>query len=613
MKFALGVMLVAMLVVGGRGQEIMPLSEVLPGMVGVGKTVVSRDVISLFTVVVVGVIDEPGREGDFIVVRASGGAISEAGGVAMGMSGSPIYIEGKLVGALSRAAAWAKSPEPIALITPIEYMLELVGALQGAPSQPQSEAILPDVKLVAVADFVGLIPEDPLTIYALPVTLPLVTAGISGRALELLRTGGDFGRERLAGLENTGLRFLPLSGGEVSPGGGSPLIPGGAVGVALATGDVTLGALGTLTWRQDDLVLAFGHPFLFGGEVSLPLTRASVMDTIEAYNISFKLGALGETVGAVLQDRLAGIGARLQSDPDTISLEISVQDLDRQKIREFQVEIARLPGISEFLLLVVNLHAIDATLNRVGPGTIVWRYELAGEGLPRPLVREGIFASFSDVSFGALLPLRQLLREVAQNPFTKVNLDQVRVEFAVSQEFRAIQIIDLTLDRDSYSPGDVIEFAVELQTFYGELQTVTGQLQIPTDLDAFQIEVRAHAGVPWGYSPPPIRSMEEFIAELEGRPSNSTLIVELVAWDLGETLDDFEEEAALKEKHGNVSIPVCFGGGMDWMDLGWDFFDDGRITLDRVEQEFSGYHILGQAKESAELEQEFDFDFPRDR
>ena len=182
-----------------------------------------------------------------------------------------------------------------------------------------------------------------------PVTLPLVATGIRGRALELLRTGGRLGGENFAGLETTGLRFLPVSGGRVSPGGGSSLIPGGAVGVALATGDVVMGALGTLTWQQDDLVLAFGHPFFHGGEVSLPLTRASVMDTVEAYDIPWKLGALGETVGAVLQDRLAGIGARFQTVPDTISLGIAVQDLDRQQVREFQVEIARLPEVTDLL------------------------------------------------------------------------------------------------------------------------------------------------------------------------------------------------------------------------------------------------------------------------
>jgi len=607
-KFALASMLVAMLVIGGQGQEIMPLSEVLPGMTGVGKTVVAGDVISLFAVRVVGIINEPGKEGDFIVVRASGGAISEAGGVAMGMSGSPIYIDGRLVGALSRAAVWAKSPEPLALITPIEHMLELVGALSGSRSRPSAEAVLPDVKVREVVALAGLIPEDPQVIYALPVTLPLVVSGIRGRALELLRAGGSLGGENIAGLESMGLRFLPLSGGG-TPGGGSPLIPGGAVGVALATGDVSLGAMGTLTWRQDDLVLAFGHPFLFRGEVSLPLTRASVMDTIEAYDIAWKLGSLGETVGAVLQDRLAGIGARLQTVPDTISLEVIVQDLDRQQSREFQVEIARVPEITDLLLLMINLHAIDAALDQLSPGTIVWRCELMGEGLPRPLVREDVFASFSDVAGGPFFSMWQLLREISRNPFVEVELERVQVEFAVTREIQAIQIVDLALDRDSYAPGDVIEFAVELQTFYGELQTVTGQLQIPTDLDAFEIEVRAYAGVPWDYSPPPIRSIEEFVAELEGRPANSTLVVELVTWDRGTGLEDLPQETAREGEQGAVSLQDSFFWGLDGMGFDMGFFD-GMRTLARVEQEFPGYQILGKVSAGVKLEQEFDFDFP---
>jgi hypothetical protein len=603
-------MLAVVIMVGAQGQEIMPLSEVTRGMIGIGKTVVAGDVISQFTIEVVGIIDEPGEEWDFIVVRASGGAITAAGGVAMGMSGSPIFIDGKLVGALSRAAVWAKSPTPIALITPIEQMLKLVGTLEGNPSQPQPEATLPGVKMIEVADLTGLIPEDPQVIYALPVRLPLVATGIRGRALELLRTGGRLGGENFAGLESMGLRFLPVSGGRVSPGEGSPLLPGGAVGAALITGDVTIGALGTLTWRRDDLILAFGHPFLFGGEVSLPLSRASVIDTIEAYDIPWKLGALGETVGAVLQDRLAGIGARLQTVPDTISVEIVVQDLDRQRVREFQVEIVRIPGVTDFLLLLMNLYAFEATLERVvGPGTIIWRSELVGEGLPRPLIQENLFTCLSDVSLAPVSAMEQLLREVRQNPFAKVELEQVRVEFAVSQEIRAIQIMNLTLDREYYSPGDVIEFAVDLQIFYGELQTVTGQLQIPAELDAFQIEVRAYAGVPLGYFPSP-RSMEEFVAELEGRPTNSMLVIELVTWDIEMGPVGLTQEAALKQRKENAFVLVFDFEAMSWKNLGRGFVN-GMLTLDRFEQEFPGFHIWGQATESVTLTQEFDFKLPK--
>ena len=605
MKLLAG-LLMLLLGIAGASQEILPLAEVRPGMQGIGKTVVAGDEISLFTVEVVGIIDEPGWERDFILIRVGGEAIAAAGGVALGMSGSPIYLEGRLVGALSRAAAWAKSPEPIALVTPIEYMLELVGMLEGEPSAPDPEAILPQVRVVEVAQL-DPPPADPEVIGALPVTLPLVVSGIGGRAEAALRTGMEVQGVRLPGLESLGLRFLPVGGGAAAPGEGGPLVPGGAVGAALATGDITIGALGTITWVRDDLLLAFGHPFLMRGGVSYPLTRASVIDTVEAYDLSFKIGLLGEQVGAVLQDRLAGIGGRLGAAADTISLALEAHCLDRGGSRDVRLELARIPGITELLLFYTSLWVLDISQDEVGPGTVSWECRVEGRGLPRPLVRRDVIASFSDRAPAPAFSVWQLMDELRRNPFAEVEPERIQVRFDVTGDIRALRIIDLSLDRELYAPGDAVRFTVELQTFYGELEEVEGELRIPEDLEAFHAEVWAYAGVPFLYSPPPARSMEEFLAELEGRPRNSTLVVELRVW---EDMPGIPGTETTRSKDERFVTTRSFGPW--WLGGLWEEFDlpvDWRV-LDRVEREFPGHHIFGQVIKGLELEIEFDFPFP---
>jgi len=164
--------------------EFLFLDQIKVGMTGIGKTVVAWDTISDFNVEVLGIIDQPGDLSDFIVIRVSGEAIGRSGGIAQGMSGSPVYINGKLIGALSRAAAWSKAITPIGLVTPIEAMLPLLDRASVA-HLPDEGAVLRGVELAEVSS-----PPDPVTvaaspgtIFAYPVSTPIITAGISGRAL----------------------------------------------------------------------------------------------------------------------------------------------------------------------------------------------------------------------------------------------------------------------------------------------------------------------------------------------------------------------------------------------------------------------------------------------
>jgi len=530
--------------------QFMPLSEIKPGMTGIGKTVVANDEISTFNVDVLGVIDEPGEKNDFIVVRVSGTAIGQSGGIAMGMSGSPIYIDGKLIGALSRAAAWSKALTPIGLVTPIETMLPVLDEVESAPSP---SALLPGVRLVECTrpPSAATLTAAPDTIFAWPVATPLLVRGLSGRALSTLMDGPGTAPAGLIdsflpmkfdlnprGLSAYNLRLNPFSGGTAGPGQStSPLSPGGGIGVALASGDVTIGALGTITYRDGDAVIGFGHPFLTNGASDFPLTTVHIYDTIKAYDASFKIGTLGKSVGSILADRMTGIGGRLGLAPHLVGLSLGVHNTDKNKTNSFNINLVDEPRIMWYLILASGIEAIDSSLDRIGQGTVEVNYQILGDGMPKPLTRHDLFLSTQDVAVYPPWQLADIVAFLQYNDFTDPKITRIAASMQVTKALKAIHINHLELDSDIYSPGDTIHYTVELQTYQGEERTVEGDIKIPANLDASVIDhitVRAYGGPrprESGEAPREFHSLEELIDAIEDLPSYDTLTVELFAPD----------------------------------------------------------------------------------
>jgi len=310
--------------------EFLFLDEIEIGMTGTGRTIVAGNIIEEFTVDVLGVIDHAGILSDFIVVQVSGEVIGRAGGIAQGMSGSPVYVDGKLIGALSRAANWSKAITPIGLVTPIEPMLEVLDAARTGTiaAEAMPDAVLADVAFVQMArrpkdDLAAVMPD---VIFSYPVSAPLITTGLSGRSLDILMSGSsshtlpaklvtdvlDVGiQPEIRGLSSLGLTLLPLAGsGDGAAADPSTLVAGGSVGVALATGDMSIGSLGTITYRDGDTLVGYGHSFIANGSSQFPLAGVSIIDTMKSFEASFKLGILGDTLGTILEDRTAAIGGR---------------------------------------------------------------------------------------------------------------------------------------------------------------------------------------------------------------------------------------------------------------------------------------------------------------
>jgi hypothetical protein len=536
-------------------QEIMPLSEVRIGMTGVGKTIIAGEEITEFSAEVLGIIDQPGDESDFIVVRVSGAAIGRAGGIAQGMSGSPIYVEGKLIGALSRAASWSKDLTPVGLVTPIEPMLAVLDSMQESLSAPAPEALLDVREVLAVASPMGLAfdPGIPGSLVSVPLSAPLLCSGLSARALDSLmgtapvaRPGGTFGdfvtlspaaedALSMAGLRRFGLSLSPLSMAPVaSYGDPQDIVPGGSLGIALATGDVTIGALGTVTYRDGERLIGFGHPFISNGSAAFPMTAVQIFETIKAYDASFKLGALGRPLGTLLQDRMPAVGASLGPLPRMIELTVDagVEDDATVTSRSFTVEIVPETRLLPELVFATGLAAIDEALGRIGEGTVDVEFTLEGGGLPHAVTRRDVFISTTDIAVYAPWQLADIVAFLAYNPFVDPQLRRLSMTMSLTEEIRAVEISDLTIDQLVYAPGDTIHYTLELQTYRGERRLAEGDITIPEDLFTDTIAVRAYGGprrIEGGETPNVFASIDDLVTLIEGLPSYDVLTVELFA------------------------------------------------------------------------------------
>jgi hypothetical protein len=545
--------------------EFLFLDEIKVGMTGIGKTIVAGDVVSEFAVEVLGVIDQPGTLSDFIVVRVSGEAIGRSGGIAQGMSGSPITIGGKLIGALSRAANWSKEITPIGLVTPIEPMLEVLDSARTLPMAPASGSVIEGVQLVerAFAPSAAEIAAAPNVLFSYPVSTPLLAAGLSGRSTSILMGGGDSIRRpsgtladflppqsmvpEVSGLSALGLDLLPLAGVTATPASGAApplaagasaaaatLVPGGSLGVALVTGDISLGALGTVTYVDGPAVIGFGHPFISNGASVFPLTTASIVDTMKAFDASFKLGTLGQPIGVISEDRTAAIGGRIGGKASTIGLELAVLNLDDGSRRTLHADVVDEPRLLPELLLASGFEAIDSVLDRVGAGSVEVTYQIVGDGMPSPLERKDVFISTTDIALYPPWQLADIVAYLQYNEFADPKITQISASMRVTSELRAIRIESLVLDGFVYSPGDTIGFSLVLQTFQGERIVRTGEIVIPEDLMADEIVVRAYGGprlLELGEEPETLESLADVIALIETIPTYETVTVEILAVD----------------------------------------------------------------------------------
>jgi hypothetical protein len=409
----------------------------------------------------------------FIIARLSGefeGATLEETGVIAGMSGSPVFIDEKLVGAV--AFSWNFTRGAIAGITPIEGMRRL----SELPS-PREAAAAPPLPLARL--LTTDLPEDLLE-RRLERLRPPARAGNPASVQWSVAGFGEGAREMLAGALGT---VVPSGGGAASSSAndsGGELVPGDAVAAVLIDGDLRLAATGTVTDRLGDSILAFGHPFLGLGPIRIPMASAEIVTVVSNQSSSFKLANLGRRVGAFEQDRLLGIEGRLGAEAPMIPLAVTIGAVGEGGGDDvYRMEVASLPLLTPTLLAVASIGALD--VSRYTSGSI-------GLDLKARLVTREHGELHLDQSFdggSALVQAVTYLLSAAgyllQNDLEKVEITEAEIELRHADRPRTVKLVGASAERSVVEPGQRVTLHLDLVPYRGAPYRHSVQVQVPED------------------------------------------------------------------------------------------------------------------------------------
>lgn len=490
--------------VSAQAIEIFPLSEVKPGLIGVGKTVVQGTTVEEFVVEVIGVIPQSPPTPNLIMVRVSGDPIDKSGGIASGMSGSPVYIDGKLLGAIGYGYSY--TDHRIGLVTPAEEMLKLLDVLEKDPEPIEQEW---QIETRSSEHFIPLEKENiPSEDSFIPLNTPLMIGGISGRSFKYLEKElSQYDFRLIQGLTGSSTSFLDE---------GIELEPGSAFGVQLLRGDFQATAFGTITYIKDNEFVGFGHPFTHRGDVEFFVTPAVVHYTLAHVEFPFKVASSGPNIGTLYQDRAAGVAGKLNNGPSYVPIFISVEDKDRELVLEYKVEAVKDEAYIHALAISSAFQGIDATLDRIGRGTAEVTVEFVASNLSNTIIRDNMFFSESDIAVWALLDLEQGLDLLLTNRFQEVDLTQINIIVSVENERRTAVVERAIPQKYQVAPGDVVDVEVTIRPHRQEVETLRLQIMIPPETAPGMLTVTVRGGgYGYYYSKPSVHTSLEFLSSEE--------------------------------------------------------------------------------------------------
>ena len=460
-----------------------PVDQVKPGMVGTGRTVFSGDTQEEFRAQIVGVLQNAiGPRRDLIIARLEGGPLATTG-VIQGMSGSPVYIDGKLLGAVSYSLG-AFPREPIAGITPIGEMVDAVNAA-GPRIADRSLAVEWPATPAAVYSMLGrILARASAPLGVLPGDAQIIGPGNLADLAPTLRPIGA--AMVLGGLSPSIDRDLrqalsvPAAGQSGSPGTGSPNQPlraGDPVGLSLIHGDLDVGATGTVTYVDRDRVYAFGHPFLNLGTTSFPMTRARVLTVLPSLQISMKLASMGPVIGTMSQDRTTAVGGTLGSSPRELEVNLALSSV-RGPTRRFRLWVLRDQALTPLFTYVAVLNAITAYERETGAMTVAARGTVSFGADGQVAVDDSF--SGDNASTGAATALAAPIAAAMANEFKAVIPERIDVELTASEDREGTTIDRVWLDTVKPRFGATHTLHVQLQDYRGAKRTVSMPVSMPS-------------------------------------------------------------------------------------------------------------------------------------
>lgn len=433
--------------------EIYPLKDVRAGLRGTGRTVFSGDRIEDFGVEILGVLENAGPKQSIILARLSGDPI-ERTGLLQGMSGSPVYIDGRLLGAV--ALAFPFTTEPITGIRPIEEMLRSPQAASGTAMQ--ARVSLRDRQLTHLfpsrEEFLS--GNSRLVEIATPVSFGGFTSGTIDRFAPQLRALGLEPMQGISGGGRPGERW----------GEPSALRPGSMISVQLLAGDMSIGAEGTLTHIEGTRIYAFGHRFLSVGATDLPFARAEVLTLAPNLSTSFKISAAREWMGAITGDFSTAItgelGRRAAMVPVAITVTGPAPDNKPRRRSSYRMEMVNDRYLSPLILQMAVYSAIDATERTLGAGALALRGQIEFQSGTAPIRLDNMYAGEGNVPMLAALAVAVPTAYVLQSGFEALKLKSVSLTVDVFGEKRQWQIDQIWPARKTVRPGDDVELTIVL-------------------------------------------------------------------------------------------------------------------------------------------------------
>jgi len=454
---------------------ILPLDQVKAGMKGKGRSVFQGNRIEEFDVEIIGVLKNVQPKKSIILARLKGGILDEAG-VISGMSGSPVYVDGKLIGAVAYSyGTFVK--EPIAGITPIGEMMAISEKRKKGPVfSPQVP-----VKKHLTLDELFMLNKDFFLSKAVfhsegralkPLSIPLVFSGFSSYAFE--RSRSFFSN---LGFNPVMSAFSGQSLETISPPD-LTLREGGPVAIQLVSGDLDMSAVGTVTYIDGNTVLAFGHPLYNLGAVDYAMTKAKVITVVPSLMSSFKLAVSDSLVGKFTQDRSSGLLGELGKIPRLVPVNIRIMDSDGE-LKEYKIKVVD-DKILTPVLLNVSLGGIVTTEERaIGDLSLGLLGNIYLEnGMNIRL--EDLFSGQFDASVVSLSSLiAGVVYFLTNNEFEELGIHRIDLNIRAFEEAKVSFLEKVWLSKYEASPGERIDVKIDYRTFRGESQREEGSIQVP--------------------------------------------------------------------------------------------------------------------------------------
>jgi hypothetical protein len=472
---------------GPKPESYWNVDEVRAGMKGYGRTVMHGTKVESFQAEVLGVLKNtsPGR--DLVLCRLSGLNLEKTGVIA-GMSGSPVYIENKLLGAV--AYAWAFGKEPIAGVTPFSQMHGFVEAYERRDLAEQSKPVRVglstpvqiegrDFNTVTVSNsYADPVPAAVDGLWMVPLRTPLCASGFTPHSLAFLRD-----QCRAAGL-------LPMQSGAASAAiadheRNTPLQAGSPLAVALVQGDFDLSGIGTVTHIEGNRVYGWGHPFYSLGACELPLMTGYIHTIYPRQSVSFKMGSPLRTVGVINADVSTCIAGWLDRKPDLIPLGMTVQGCPGESSKTFNVRIVRQRSLLPALVFACLINSIDLQGDLPDELTADFTARVEVEGHAPLVIKDsysGPLYTGGRAPPALYTPVASLINLLLYNSYKPIRIDRIECETRIRPQRSTAEIEAVELDSESYEPGDTVKATVFLRPFKGLRQRLPVSLKLPVDL-----------------------------------------------------------------------------------------------------------------------------------